>query len=259
MEPVWFAVVVSVLFMLCSLVALYVWNNWQSRGSTSEYEGSYDPVDLVFTTPVTENDKMKIEEGKRVMLNGEIMDTHNGIYVKTKGKLTRARDLSSNRQVRSGAYVFLKDSDEVYTLATFNSTKHKPYQGISIGILFISLREQVFGTTKKPASSILSVDDKGALTWIEKRQKIIPVKVKRGEISVLDIPLPLGISTISVTNMSDLFWIARCVREGRPILSVDSKSTTGGQSWIAANLKDDSVTFTFQSPTRELDLKVFIA
>lgn len=262
MEPIWFAVVVSFLLMVGSLVALYVWNHWEPRTAFDNQTHAYEPVDLVFDDPITENDTMKLEEGKRVMLKGELMDTHNGIYVKQKGRLVRARDMSSDRHVRSGTYVFLKDSDEVYTLATYHSTTHTPYQGISIGMTFVSLKDQVFGTTRKPTTAILGADERGRITWLERRQKVYDIRVEKNSVGTVRIPIPIGISTISITNMSDLFWIARCVRaqNEKPILSVDSKTSTSDTQWISPYIRDDHIMFNFNGgKERILDLKIFIA
>lgn len=206
MEPIWFAAIVVVLLIGCTLT--YVHLAGRSGVSSSRSSLTYEPVAHVFTRPITEAEIERCPIGDRVLLNGELVGTRNGIFVRRVSGLERAPDLSSDSQVVGGAYVVHKD--DIYSLCTMG--RGVPVDGISFNIKFITLKEQIFGSSRQPNSTLVT-DDRGHLQWLPSRQTHQLVKVEPDAVTFVTLPIRARITRVVVSDADGFFWSATVVFE----------------------------------------------
>ena len=168
----------------------------------------FQPVSRIFNRPFDiSKDSNGLSEGERILLNGEDA-VQNGIYVWNGSRLKRAPDMCKDEHLIVGSQVYVKEIKEPMVLQVMPSDRSGAWMGITKGITFISMKEQVFG--ERIHNGVLEATDDG-FEFVTPSITKYTVSVTKDQTEFISIPIPenKGMDTVTITVANDsLFWRA---------------------------------------------------
>jgi len=228
--------------IFCFLAIIVLWVLSFTYFKTQKH--GYEAVEYIYED-VFDASKHVLQKKDRVILNGEDDTIQNGIYVWNGNRLIRANDMKSDDQLSVGGQVYVKALREAVILQVMPGDTHE-WMGITCGIKFISMTEQVFGEMEH--TGLLHATDEG-FEFVKPQGNTFTIEVNAGEKHFQRISLPKKSMTTFciVVAGKDIYWRAT-------VLLVDE------QMRLMTSTKNDNISinvpFDVMSPRRDLTVTI---